>query len=101
MGRWDNGQIGTFRGIRGGKQGFGGTAFGTEGIRAIGTFAGYRPLLVEIVKFFRTGTPPVTPEETIAIIAFMEAAEESKHRGGISVTIEEVMAAARASSPEG
>ena len=31
-----------------------------------------------IVKFFQTKTPPVQPEETLEIIAFMEAADISK-----------------------
>ena len=42
---------------------------------------GYEPLLVEICKFFRTGKPPVTAEETLEIFAFMEAADESKRQG--------------------
>ena len=33
-------------------------------------------------KFFRTGKPPVSAEETIEIFAFMEAADESKRKGG-------------------
>ena len=43
---------------------------------------GYRPLLVEIVKFFQTGKPPVAPEETLEIMAFMDAAQRSKAAGG-------------------
>ena len=34
-------------------------------------------------------------EETIEIFAFMEAADESKRRGGAPVTLESVMTAAR------
>ena len=44
--------------------------------------AGYRPLLVEIVKFFQTGQPPVPNEETLEIFAFMDAAQRSKAAGG-------------------
>ena len=43
--------------------------------------------MVEIVRFFRTGQPPVAAEETLEILAFMEAADESKRhdwRGGKS-----------------
>ena len=50
----------------------------------------YRNLLVEIVKFFETGVPPVPPEETLEIIAFMEAAELSKNRGGAPVPLTDV-----------
>ena len=52
-------------------------------------YQGYQPLVKEIVKFFRTGVAPVSPEETIEIMAMMEAAEMSAKRGGEPVTIEE------------
>ena len=55
-------------------------------------YKGYQPLVKEIVKFFRTGVPPITPEETLEIFAFMEAAEMSAKRGGSPVTIAEAMA---------
>ncbi|MCP4511480.1 MAG: Gfo/Idh/MocA family oxidoreductase, partial [Fuerstiella sp.] len=80
-GTWGDGRIGTFRGIRAGKGGYGGTAFGTKGSGPIGGYDGYAPLLVEIVKFFKTGVPPVSAEETTDIYAFMEAADESKRQG--------------------
>lgn len=96
-GVWADGRIGTFRGIRGkGGSGYGGTAFGSKGIREIGKFDGYRPLAVEIVKFFRTGLPPVSPHETLQIYGFMEAADESKRQGGKPVAIETVMKKAEA-----
>lgn len=94
-GIWNDGRIGTFRGIRAGKRGYGGMAFGEKENRPIGDYAGYRPLVVEIVRFFRTGQPPVTAEETIEIYAFMEAADESKRRGGAPVKVSEVMKAAK------
>ena len=90
-GRWSGGRIGTFRGIREGKSDYGGTAFGDKDIRAIGGFDGYRPLAVEIVKFFKSGQVPVTPEETLAIYAFMEGAEESKREGGKEVKIADLL----------
>ena len=43
---------------------------------------GYGPLLKQIVMFFQTGKPPVAPEETLEIIAFMDAAQRSKEAGG-------------------
>lgn len=95
-GVWKDGRIGTFRGIRNGSGGYGGTAFGTKGVAAVGPYDGYKPLVVEIVKFYRTGTPPVTAEETLDIYAFMEAADESKRQGGKPVAVAEVMAKARA-----
>jgi predicted dehydrogenase len=90
-GVWEGGRIGTFRGIRAGKAGYGGTAFGEKGIAEAGGFDGYRPLVVAIADFFATGEPPVEPAETIELFAFMEAADESVRRGGSPVTIAEVM----------
>lgn len=58
-------------------------------------YQGYQPLLKEIIQFFKTGVPPVSPEETLEIMAFMEAAEISAKRGGAPVTIEEAKALVR------
>ena len=57
----------------------------------LGPYAGYEPLLLEIVKYFETGIVPVQPEETLEILAFMEAADISKKQGGKSVSIKELM----------
>ena len=57
----------------------------------MGSFDGYAPLVVEIMKFFKTGVAPVSPEETIEIFAFMEAADESKAKGGTAVRISDVI----------
>jgi len=94
-GVWEGGRIGSFRGIRDGRRGYGSTVFGTKGIVPGGNFDGYEPLIVEIVKFFKTGKPPVSEEETLEIFAFMEAADESKRQGGRPVTLESVMQKAR------
>ena len=95
VGVWSDGRIGTFRGIRRGQRGYGSTVFGTKGIVSGGGFDGYEPLIVEIVKFFKTGQPPVSAEETLEIFAFMEAAEQSKRQGGCPVTLASVMKKAR------
>ncbi len=92
VGRWSGDRLGTFRGIRPpGQREYGGTAFGTKGVRAIGSYEGYEPLIVEVARFFRTGKPPVAKEETIEIYAFMTAADESKQGGGKVVRIDEVI----------
>lgn len=95
IGVWEGGRIGSFRGIRDGRRGYGSTVFGTKGIVPGGSFDGYEPLIVEIVKFFKTGKPPVSEEETLEIFAFMEAADESKRQGGRPVKLESVMQKAR------
>lgn len=94
-GVWNDGRIGVFRGIRAGRSGYGGTVFGEKAIQEIGPYGGYEPLVVEIVKFFRTHEPPVSEEETLEIYAFMEAADESKRQGGAPVSVEQVLAKAR------
>jgi hypothetical protein len=94
-GTWKGGRVGTFRGIREGKSGYGGTVFGTKQIAPVGKYDGYEPLLVEICKFFRSGQPPVSAEETVEMFAFMEAADESKRQGGKPVKIADVMQKAR------
>jgi predicted dehydrogenase len=95
VGTWADGRVGTFRGTRSGKNEYGGTAFGENGTAVLGPYDGYRPLLVQITGFFRTGVPPVPPEETLEMYAFMEAADESKRQGGVPVTLDSVLAAAR------
>jgi len=95
VGVWEGGRIGSVRGIRDSRRGYGSTVFGTKAILPAGGFGGYEPLIVEIVKFFKTGKPPVSAEETLEIFAFMEAADESKRQGGCPVSIESVMQKAR------
>ena len=94
-GVWQDNRIGTFRGTRSGKAGYGGIAFGENGTVPLGEYQGYNPLLIEIIRFFNTGIVPVSAEETLEIFAFMAAAEESKHKDGASVDIESVMAKAK------
>ncbi len=91
VGVWEGGRIGSFRGIRDGAAGYGGSAYCENAIVALGPFNGYGPLIERIVHMFHTGETPVTPEETIELYAFMEAADESKRQGGAPVFIADVM----------
>jgi hypothetical protein len=95
VGVWKGSRVGTFRGLRQGPYKYGGTAFGTKGNAPLGDYGGYEPLVVEIVKFFKTGKPPVSAGETVEIFAFMEAADESKRQGGKPVSLGSVMKKAR------
>jgi predicted dehydrogenase len=90
VGVWTDNRVGTFRGTRSGKGGYGGTVFGENGIVTLGEYQGYNPLLVKIIEFFNTGVVPVAADETIEIFTFMEAAQVSKERGGIAVEMQEV-----------
>lgn len=91
VGTWSDGRVGIFRGTRTGHHGYGGTAYGEKGHLAIGKYTGYTPLLYEIAAFFESGIPPVEPRETLELVAFMEAAEESKRLGGAAVYLQDVL----------
>ncbi len=97
IGTWDNDRLGTYRGIRKGKVTHSGVAYGANEILPAGSFndVGHRPLVKDMLKFFSTGISPVSLEETLAIHVFMEAADESKRRGGQPVSMEEVLAKAK------
>lgn len=83
VGRWKNGRVATVRAIR---------PYGEEGAvvfrkkeivrSSLKPNEGYRPLLVEIIKFFQTHEPPVANQETLEIFSFMDAAQRSKAAGG-------------------
>ena len=87
IGKWRGGRVGSFREM----EGYGGRAMGTKGEAEAGNFDGYSPLVAEVVRFFETKVAPVSPEETVEIFAFMEAADESKRRGGAEVSLGEVL----------
>jgi Oxidoreductase family, NAD-binding Rossmann fold len=97
-GTWKYGRVGTFRGLRGGKKDYGMVVYGSESIETTKVSADYAPLVAEICKFFKTGKPPVSAEETIELFAFMQAADESARQNGAAVTIDSVLKNARAGS---
>jgi predicted dehydrogenase len=108
-GQWAGGRVGTLHGLRTkaiphkvivfGSEGFVeqqplGAAFSRFGSVDAGAVTGgdnYAALLQEILAFFQTGVEPVKAEETIEMFAFMEAADESKRRGGVPVLLSEVI----------
>jgi len=109
-GEWKDGRVGTYRGIRKGAPKYSATVFGSKGVSTAGIYGhgvpakgvvptndkymGYEATAIEIAKFFKTRTPPVTAAETIELFAFMEAAEESKRQKGAPVKLETVLAKA-------
>jgi predicted dehydrogenase len=90
IGKWKDGGIGTYKGDRQTRQFYGGTAYGTEGVMAVGPFAGYQGLVDKIVQFFRDGKSPVEEAETLEIYTFMEAADCSKRQDGAWVSLQKV-----------
>jgi hypothetical protein len=96
-GTWEGGRTGIFREATGtDRNGYGGKAVGEKGEAPVGGYDGLDPLLLEIVAMFRGGPVPVSADETLELYAFMEAADESKRRGGEEVTLKEVLDKARA-----
>lgn len=91
VGQWEDGRIGTMRGIRKGKVVSGGIAYCEKEVVSYKQAGGYAPMLDEIATFLVGGDVPVSPQETLEIYAFMEAADESKRQGGKPVTIASVM----------
>jgi predicted dehydrogenase len=109
-GTWKDGRIGTYRGIRRGAVKYRAMVFGDKGISPSGDYGydvptnwvaphgeymAYKGVAIEIAKFFRSKKSPVSPEETTELFAYMEAAHQSKAKGGIPVKLEAVVADAR------
>ena len=90
VGRWKDGRIGTVRAIRPYSD-YGAVVFRAKEVveshPKAEEAADYRPLVMEIVKFFQTGKPPVANEETLEMFAFMDAAQRSKEQGGRPVAL--------------
>jgi predicted dehydrogenase len=99
VGIWKDGRIGTFRDLRGGKSTASVRIYGTNGMIEAKS-SGYKPLVDEIVRFFKTGDIPVSAEETIEIYAFMSAADVSKAKNGAAVSLEELIEKTRRQNEE-
>jgi hypothetical protein len=86
--RWKDGRIGTTRVIRP-SSGYGAIVFrgGKVAVSPPDARSSYVPLVREVVKFFQTGEPPVSNEETLEMFAFMDAAQRSKDAGGRPVKL--------------
>ncbi|NBY03274.1 MAG: hypothetical protein EBQ87_15045, partial [Planctomycetes bacterium] len=106
-GIWSDGRVATYRGIKKGAVKYSGTVFGEKGVSIAGIYGhgvpvkgivptndkymGYEGIAIEIAKFFKGGAVPVSTNETMEILAFMEAAHESKSKNGANVQISEMM----------
>jgi len=85
VGVWDDGRMGTVRGMRFTEYHFGCSVFTDKGTRH--GLAGSQPpahalLLKEVVAFLQTGSSPVDGEETVQVMAFLDAAGQSLAAGG-------------------
>ncbi len=94
-GTWAGGRLGVYRGIVRGKADFGATVYGTKSILQVAEPPNYANLCRAIGRFFRTGVAPVSQEETLELLTFMEAADESVRQDGKAVALKEVFAKAK------
>lgn len=83
--RWQDGRIGTVRGNRDGNTTFGALLHTPTASRHVDASAGSKPgyagLLEAVLPFFRTGHSPVSIEDSLEIVAFIEAANRSRATG--------------------
>jgi hypothetical protein len=100
VGNWEGGRIGVFRGIRNGSAGYGLTVFGADFIENDAKYEGYEPLVRRVAEFFAGGVSPVPPEESVEIMAFIQAAQKSSDGGGVPVLVKDVMAESKAIAAE-
>lgn len=100
---WNDGRVGTYRGVKQGTVKYSATVFGDKGVSTAGVYGhgvpvkgvvpttdkymGYEGLAIEMAKFFKGGPPPVSAAETLEIYALLQAAEESKAKQGASVRL--------------
>lgn len=88
VGKWADGRVGVFRGMRNGVNAFGGSVFCEKSNVTLGDYEGYGSLLTEIVRYFETGIVPVPEKQTKEIYAFMSAYQKSKNNKGKAVRLE-------------
>ena len=98
-GIWSGGRVGTMQGLRNQATPHKVIVFGTKAVADQAEGGDYAPLVREVIRFFQTGVAPISPEETLEIFAFMEAADESKRQGGKPIQIQDVMRANGAETP--
>jgi hypothetical protein len=90
-GLWSDGRIGTVRGNRTGNYEFHGVVHFEKSSAHVNVPAEpksfFSSLAEQVVAFIAGGGTPVEPEETIELIRFIEAANESSGNGGREVVL--------------
>lgn len=85
VGRWADGRIATVRGNRKGNNSFGAVVHREKGSQFVDVYSNPKPyyasLLERIVPLFKGEGAAIDFEETIAVIRFIEAANESRGNG--------------------
>lgn len=104
---WNNGRVGTYRGLKSGAVKYSATVFGEQGVSTAGIYGhgvplkgvaptddkymGYGGLAIELAKFFKGGEPPVSAAETLEIFSFLQAMQESRTQGGATVALKNLL----------
>ncbi|WP_054949758.1 Gfo/Idh/MocA family protein [Numidum massiliense] len=87
VGVWSDGRIGTIRGNRKGNMAFGALLHRERATSYVDVSADDKPfyasMLEHIITMFRTGEAPIDPAETLEIVRFIEAANESRKDGRV------------------
>ncbi|MBS0661618.1 MAG: gfo/Idh/MocA family oxidoreductase [Verrucomicrobia bacterium] len=89
-GTWRDGRLGVIRGYRTSNNSFGGVIHREKTTHYVDVAAGPRPdvgLTQAIMRFFHGAPAPVALEETVELIRFLEAANESRANGGREVEL--------------
>ncbi|MBJ9989819.1 Gfo/Idh/MocA family protein [Paenibacillus sp. S28] len=85
VGIWEDGRVGTLRGNRKGNRRFGALIHREQGTEHVDVYADGKPyyasMLEEVIRMFQTGAAPIDMTETLEVIAFLEAANESRETG--------------------
>lgn len=85
VGTWADGRIGTIRGNRLGNNKFGGVIHRETGSRFVDVYASGKPyyanLLEQILLMLNSGKSVLDSEETVEVIRFIQAANESRETG--------------------
>lgn len=86
VGEWQDGRIGTVRGNRLQNSQFSVALHTPGGTHYVNTAQTAKPfyasLLEQIMDLFQSGAAPLAEQETLEVIRFIEAANESRERGG-------------------
>ena len=94
VGHWDDGRLGTVLAKRGGRWGFGCAVLTDNGYRhgqAVNDPPSYALMIRKLLDFFAGGEVPVNLQESLEIMAFLEAASQSRAAGGKVVEIADVI----------
>ena len=89
-GTWQNGRIGTIRGLRFKDATFGCSVFTDKGIVQCAQKhepPAYAMLLRVVIPFLQTGVSPIPPAETLEEMAFLDAAHRSLNNNGEEVNL--------------